>query len=928
LKKISILFIVFALLTSYSFAQVGNIRGQVVDEEEMPLPGVNVKLTGPHAPRAVVTGEAGSFRFVNLPIGTYKVTVELIGFKTFIHENLIVRSGANIDLNIKMEIASLEEEVTVVATTPVVDTKKTTVFTTIDQTQLQEVPSARDPWVLLGQLPGVTSEVENVGGSQSGQQSDPRVSASLDDAYNVDGMDVSSSATGGVYLYFDYDSFEEVEVVTAGQDASYQSAGFQVNMVTRRGSNQVGGQLQFYYANEDLQGENRPEEVKEKAFKGDNIKSVANYGIQAGGPIIRDKLWVWLGYGVQDIKLRTIKGDPDNTFIRCRNAKVNWQISDKNRAEFITLFNVKSKWNRDASATRPPETTRDQTGPQPFLSFTDEHQFNDNFLMTVKIAPCPSWWQLYPVGGMEVQRGYDRGTGMYQDSWTFDWHDKIKWEVKTDGILFVENVLGGNHELKFGVTGRWLKYQDVSQTAGEVLRYFEDGVPDTARVYREGDRKYQLERYGIYLSDAYTKGRLTINLGLRFDTQHTTALETEIVASKIAPEVLPGVIGEKIDPGSGARWNGLSPRLGLAYDLTGDGRTVLRMSGARYVNKMSNSFATFVSRIRMAWAEYDWNDLNSDGWVQIDELVGYPLEGIIDYSNFDPWNPLAVESPNKIDADLKGTETLEFSAGIERELFTDFSLATTFLYRVNRRYNWDIYMLPDGTPLTQANWLGPVEGTLTYDDVSYPYEYWYLDQVRPAGLLRTNQPDYHKKYMGVIIVATKRLSNRWMIKTSATLQKYTRYYGDKAFLDPTNVESRDGQPEDYPQWQAKISFIYQLPYGINASAYANVRQGDVFDPELRIKAQERKDVGLGTYVYPRVGLYASERYETFYNVDFRLSKDFLIWRGKLTLTVDAFNALNFNHDIERYERLNSTRAREIEKILNPRLIRLGIRYRF
>ena len=252
---------------------------------------------------------------------------------------------------------------------------------------------------------------------------------------------------------------------------------------------------------------------------------------------------------------------------------------------------------------------------------------------------------------------------------------------------------------------------------------------------------------------------------------------------------------------------------------------------------MPNSLTVHVSRIREAYAEYDWNDLNGDGWMQIDELVGYPLEGIIAYANFDPSNPTSVKAPNKMDPDLKGPETFEFSAGVERELLTDLSVNATFLYRQNRRYRWNVYMLEDGTPLTQANWLGPVEGTLTYDNESYPYEYWYLDQYKPAGELMTNRPDYHLNYMGLTITARKRLSRRWMVNASATFQKYTRHYGDEGFHDPTNIKARDGRNEDYPTWQAKVSFLYQLPLGINISTFANIRQGDVFDKEIRVKVQ-------------------------------------------------------------------------------------------
>lgn len=144
----------------------GNIYGIVVDTEGNPLPGVTVTLTGlTVAPMTMVSNEEGRFRFLNLEPGEhYEVKAELQGFKTAVVRNVIVNAGLNTDVKIVMEVGRLEEEVTVLASAPVVQPKKVTVTSTVDMAQIQQLPTARDPWVILQLQPGIQVDRENVGG--------------------------------------------------------------------------------------------------------------------------------------------------------------------------------------------------------------------------------------------------------------------------------------------------------------------------------------------------------------------------------------------------------------------------------------------------------------------------------------------------------------------------------------------------------------------------------------------------------------------------------------------------------------------------------------------------------------------------------------------------------------------------------------------
>ena len=153
--------------------RTGNLYGTVVDADGVLLPGAIVTLiaTG-GAPMNAVTNNEGVFRFLSLPPSSnYEVKAELAGFKSKIEQGIIINIGKNTNMTIVMQMGAIEEEVTVIATTPAVTPKRTEVSHTFDRKQLMALPSARDPWVVIQMVPSILMDRENIGGSESGQQS-------------------------------------------------------------------------------------------------------------------------------------------------------------------------------------------------------------------------------------------------------------------------------------------------------------------------------------------------------------------------------------------------------------------------------------------------------------------------------------------------------------------------------------------------------------------------------------------------------------------------------------------------------------------------------------------------------------------------------------------------------------------------------------
>ena len=188
---------IFAGGVSVGTAQVqtGDISGRVADNTGAVLPGVTVTATSPAliTPLTAVTSSTGTYQFPRVPIGPYTVRFELPGFSTLVRENVVVTIGFNATINADMQLSSVQETVTVSGESPVVDTRNTTQKSTFDLNAMQNIPSARDPWVMLERSPAIAMDRLNVGGSQSGQQSGyiSRGSGSGNNKWSLDGVDIT-----------------------------------------------------------------------------------------------------------------------------------------------------------------------------------------------------------------------------------------------------------------------------------------------------------------------------------------------------------------------------------------------------------------------------------------------------------------------------------------------------------------------------------------------------------------------------------------------------------------------------------------------------------------------------------------------------------------------------------------------------------------
>ena len=211
--------LLFALADSAHAQGMGSIFGKVTDSSGAGTPGVTVTVagTGLQLPRVAVTAASGAYDFPNLPIGTYGVTFELQGFKKATRQNIVIVAGFNAPIDQVLEIGQMTEEMVVSAATPVVDTKRTTVGATFDLKTLENIPTARDPWMVIYMAPGVQLSGTNVGGSGSGGQ--PTISSrgtSANVQWNLEGGSTTDVRGSTSASYYNFDSLEQIQVINGG----------------------------------------------------------------------------------------------------------------------------------------------------------------------------------------------------------------------------------------------------------------------------------------------------------------------------------------------------------------------------------------------------------------------------------------------------------------------------------------------------------------------------------------------------------------------------------------------------------------------------------------------------------------------------------------------------------------------------------------
>jgi len=966
-RRICTVALVLAMAAVPAVAQLqsGDIYVKVKDEKGQPLPGATVTVSGIGAPIVETSDHEGQVRFLNLHPGKYSLKGELEGFSSVDYPDINVAIGGKSQIEVTLT-SSIKETITVTADAPLLDERKVNRGVSISTKELNSIPTARDPWSLLAQAPGVQSDRINVGGNESGQQSDfvGVGSTGRDNTFAVDGVIVSDmNAVGGSAQYFDFGAYDEVQFTVSSADVTVATSGITVNQVTKRGTNEFKGNARYLRTDGNLQSP--PGKVTQVVggaltqIDGNKIDSVQEYGADVGGPLWRDHLWGWASYGRSDIRNIVVGGQPDNTLLKDFNAKLNFQAgaADSGVAHYWT--NNKLKNGRNAGPGVDPESTWDQTTPSKIWKLEDTALLNQNFYLTGLWANNSGGFTLTPKGGLDPfiyvdSRGTLTGTNL-----DFTQKATIQQE-RLDGNLFF-NTGSASNELKFG--GGYRHQDNSSNTIWphgyEVFNCQPQGCADPndptlsqIEFWRNRTVNIRSEYGSAWLQDTLTLGNLTVNAGARFDDQMLKNRPASDPGDPLAQGLMPPINFQGNDAG-GFAWRTVVPRVSVTYALGKERKTLLRGTFSQYAEQLGQiPLATNTNPIGYSYAYFYFNDLNGNHRLDANEI---PTLRLISTTNIDPNNPASTVTPNVTDRNLKPARTNELTAGIDQGFGRDMLVTFTLTYR-------RIDQIPENRPLiTDQNGVTRLANVNDYQVVSTVQGQLPNGQMSAAvpvydlkpGLTFTGgdfytNGDRTQHYIGGTITFTKRLANHWLAHAHFTLSDWKWHIGPQFlfYQNPTNVVAdnlgyaiRDG---DYfekssgsgnkgdvvigSRWSFNANALYQVApdrgWGFDVVGSVTGRQGYPTPPYAKAGTSE------GTLQVLIANSVTEFRNPDIFTLDGRIAKDFTFRDFGMTIGVDGFNLLNAHTILQRQRNTGATTGNLTEEVLSPRVFRLGATLHF
>jgi len=445
-----------------------------------------------------------------------------------------------------------------------------------------------------------------------------------------------------------------------------------------------------------------------------------------------------------------------------------------------------------------------------------------------------------------------------------------------------------------------------------------------------------------YGGDTWTRDRLTLNAGVRWDRQAASLGAGSVPASPVLPSLLPAVSATAVK--NAVVYNSVTPRIGFTYALTENRKTLARASYATFASQLGASTASVISTIQYTGIYYYAVDLNGDKAAQANEIL-FGL-GNLGYYGFDPLDPTRLTTVNQI-GKYKTPLTHEVLFGMDHELAPNFGISGTFTWRRMTNFNWQSLIGVNSSNYTQTGALtGNTDPIGTYNTPFYALD---PSKVPPGGgKSYEERAGYHQRYLGFEASAVKRMSNRWMARFGFSTNDHREYFdGAEALDDPTPSAAApkkdgglvvtqtggSGKSNIYmvlPKYQVVANGMYQGPWGVNLGGNWVMRQGYA-EPYFRSQTgptgdplASRKSVlavsDVGDFRLPRVSSF-----------DARVEKAFRFGRTNIALDLDIFNVLNSATVLGRtYDiRLTGpTGFNQVLEIMNPRIFRLGGRINF